>query len=58
MLMTVSGVTVFVVGKIVKILLRKDGATIEIGFAYEGFPVSVEKLLMGFIRQQELMARG
>jgi c-di-GMP-binding flagellar brake protein YcgR len=57
LLMKVSDTTMFLVGKIVKISTKKDSA-IEMGFAYEGFPVSVEKVLMSYIRHQELLGRG
>jgi len=57
LLIKISGVTMFIVGKIVKILIKKEG-TIEIGFAYEGISVSIEKIMMSYIRQQELMMRG
>jgi len=57
LLMKISGVTMFIVGKIVKILIKKEGM-FEIGFAYEGFSVSIEKIMMSYSRQQELMARG
>jgi len=57
LLIKISGVSMFIVGKIVKVLIKKEGA-IEIGFAYEGFSVSIEKIMMSYIRQQELMARG
>ena len=53
----IDNVTLFIVGKIVKILIKREGV-IEIGFAYESLPVSVEKTMVGYIRQQELMARG
>ena len=57
LLMKIDNVAFFIVGKIVKILIKKE-AIIEIGFAYEGLPVYIEKILVGYIRQQELMARG
>jgi len=57
LLMKISDTTLFIVGKIVKILIKREGA-VEIGFAYEGFPVFIEKIMMSYIRQQELMARG
>ena len=46
----------FIVGKIVKTLAKKAGS-IEVGFAYEGLSVFVEKIMRGYIRQQELMTR-
>jgi len=57
LLIKISDTTMFLVGKIVKILIKKEGI-IEIGFAYEGIPVSIEKIMMSYIRQQELMVRG
>jgi len=49
--------TFFVVGKLVKILEKKERG-IEVGFAYEGLSVCAEKLMGGYIRQQELITRG
>jgi len=57
LLMKIGDASIFIVGKIVKILIKKEGA-IEIGFAYEALPFSIEKIKIGYIRQQELMARG
>ena len=56
LLMKIGGSTFFIVGKLVKILTKKEG-NIEVGFAYEGLPVAVEKIMGSYIRQQELMTR-
>ena len=53
----ISNTAFFIVGKIVKTLAKKEGG-IEVGFAYEGLPVFVEKIMGGYIRQQELITRG
>ena len=53
--MKIDNAAFFVVGKIVKILQKREGNT-EVGLAYEGLPVSTEKIMGGYIRQQELTA--
>jgi hypothetical protein len=57
LLLNISGTTFFMVGKLVKIL-EKGPAHIEAGLAYEGLSSFVEKLMGGYIRQQELITRG
>ena len=47
----------FVVSRLAKIF-RKDNTTIGIGIAYESLPISTEKLMGAYIRQQEFMTRG
>ena len=57
LLMSIGGTRFFIVGKLVKIL-KKNETNIEVGLAYEGLPASTEKLMGGYIRQQELITRG
>jgi c-di-GMP-binding flagellar brake protein YcgR len=57
LLLNIGGTTFFMVGKLVKIL-EKGPAHVEAGLAYEGLPSFVEKLMGGYIRQQELITRG
>ena len=57
LLIKIGNSTFFIVGKIVKIIPKREGS-IEVGFAYEGLSVSVEKIMGGYIRQQELITRG
>ncbi|MDR2529686.1 MAG: flagellar brake domain-containing protein [Synergistaceae bacterium] len=57
LLMSIGGMRFFIVGKLVKIL-KKNETNIEVGLAYEGLPASTEKLMGGYIRQQELITRG
>jgi c-di-GMP-binding flagellar brake protein YcgR len=55
--MTISGTPFFLVGKLVKVL-KKNEINIEIGLAYEGLTSFAEKLMGGYIRQQEFITRG
>ncbi|MDR3231759.1 MAG: flagellar brake domain-containing protein [Synergistaceae bacterium] len=55
--MTVSSGTFFLIAKMVKILKKNQGS-LEVGVAYEGLAAFTEKVLGGYIRQQELMTRG
>ena len=55
--MSIEGTVFFIVGKLVKIL-KKNENFIEVGLAYEGLTASIEKLMGGYIRQQELITRG
>ncbi|MCL2009073.1 MAG: flagellar brake protein [Synergistaceae bacterium] len=55
--MKIGGNSFFIVGKLVKILGKKTSNTV-VGFAYESLSVSAEKIMGGYIRQQELMTRG
>jgi c-di-GMP-binding flagellar brake protein YcgR len=55
--MRIGGTNFFLVGKLVKIFRRND-VNIEIGLAYEGLASFVEKLMGGYIRQQEFITRG
>ncbi|MDR1379601.1 MAG: flagellar brake domain-containing protein [Synergistaceae bacterium] len=55
--LNISGTTFFLVGKLVKILQR-DASKTEIGLAYEGLSTFLEKLMGGYIRQQEFITRG
>jgi c-di-GMP-binding flagellar brake protein YcgR len=55
--MNIGGTSFFLVGKLVKIFRRND-ANIEIGLAYEGLTSFIEKLMGGYIRQQEFITRG
>ncbi len=55
--MTIGGTVLFVVGKLVKILKKKEGY-VEVGVAYEGLAAFAEKLMGGYVRQQELITRG
>ncbi|MDR1873509.1 MAG: flagellar brake protein [Synergistaceae bacterium] len=55
--LTVSSVTFFIIARMVKIL-KKHERSFEVGVAYEGLTTSTEKILGGYIRQQELMTRG
>ncbi|MDR3264906.1 MAG: flagellar brake domain-containing protein [Synergistaceae bacterium] len=55
--MTVSSVTFLLIAKMVKILKKNQGS-LEAGVAYEGLAAFTEKVLGGYIRQQELMTRG
>ena len=57
MLIKIVSTSFFIVGRIVKILIKREGL-IEIGFAYEGLSVSAEKIMGSYIRQQELISRG
>jgi c-di-GMP-binding flagellar brake protein YcgR len=57
LLIKIGSTAFFIVGKIVKILTKREGA-IEVGFAYEGLSASAEKIMVGYIRQQELISRG
>jgi c-di-GMP-binding flagellar brake protein YcgR len=57
LLLNISKTTFFLVGKLIKIL-EKGEAHVEAGLAYEGLSSSVEKLMCGYIRQQEFMTRG
>jgi len=57
LLIKIGNAALFVVGKIVKVLSKREG-NIEVGFAYEGLSVSAEKIMGGYIRQQELITRG
>jgi c-di-GMP-binding flagellar brake protein YcgR len=54
---SIGGMAFFLVGKLVKIF-RKNEINIEIGLAYEGLTSFVEKLMGGYIRQQEFITRG
>lgn len=56
LLLKIGKAALFVPGRIVKILKKKEGS-IEVGFSYDGLSVSAEKILLGYIRQQELAAR-
>ena len=49
--------TFFIVGRLVKIIENKE-RNIEVGFAYESLSVYAERLMGGYIRQQELITRG
>ena len=53
----IGNIAFFIVGKIVKILANRAGS-FDVGFAYEGLSVFTEKIMVGYIRQQELMTRG
>jgi c-di-GMP-binding flagellar brake protein YcgR len=55
--MNIGGTFFFLVGKLVKVL-QKNEVNVEMGLAYEGLTSFVEKLMGGFIRQQEFMTRG
>ena len=55
--LNIEGTGFFIVGKLVKIL-KKNGPFTEIGLAYEGLTAFIEKLMGGYIRQQELITRG
>ena len=55
--MNIEGTVFFIVGKLVKILKKNDTFT-EVGLAYEGVTAFIEKLMGGYIRQQELTTRG
>ena len=55
--LTIGGTVFFVVGKLVKILKKNEGY-VELGVAYEGLAAFAEKLMGGYIRQQELITRG
>ncbi|MDR1621976.1 MAG: flagellar brake domain-containing protein [Synergistaceae bacterium] len=55
--MSIGGTAFFLVGKMVKIL-KKNESTVEAGLAYEGLTSFIEKLMGGYIRQQEFMTRG
>jgi c-di-GMP-binding flagellar brake protein YcgR len=55
--LSIGGTAFFLVGKLVKIL-KKNDVNIEIGLAYEGLTSFVEKLMSGYIRQQEFITRG
>ena len=57
LLIKIGATTFFIVGKIVKILSKREGH-IEVGFAYEGLSVAAEKIMGNYIRQQELITRG
>ena len=57
LLIKISNTTFFIVGKVVKILKKRDANT-EIGLAYESLSVFAEKIMGSYIRQQELMTRG
>lgn len=53
----IGNVSFFLVGKLVKILKKNEGY-MEMGIAYEGLSSFIEKLMGGYIRQQELITRG
>ena len=55
--LNIGGTTFFLVGKLVKIL-KKDVEHIEVGIAYEGLAACTEKIMGGYIRQQELLTRS
>jgi c-di-GMP-binding flagellar brake protein YcgR len=55
--LSIGGTAFFLVGKLVKIL-KKSENNIEVGLAYEGLSAFIEKLMGGYIRQQELITRG
>jgi c-di-GMP-binding flagellar brake protein YcgR len=57
MFLNIGGTAFFLVGKLVKILKRNE-VNIEVGLAYEGLSAFVDKLMGGYIRQQELITRG
>lgn len=55
--LNIGGTNFFLVSKLVKIL-KKNGEQTEVGLAYEGVSAFTEKMMGGYIRQQELMTRG
>jgi c-di-GMP-binding flagellar brake protein YcgR len=55
--MKIANNAFFVVGKLVKILSKRESG-FEMGFAYESLSVFIEKIMGGYIRQQELTMRG
>jgi len=57
LLIKIGNTAIFIVGKIVKILPKREGS-VEVGFAYESLSVSAEKIMGSYIRQQELTTRG
>ena len=48
----------FLICRLIKIFSSDEEGGILVGMAYEGLPAFVEKLMIGFIRQQELSSRG
>jgi c-di-GMP-binding flagellar brake protein YcgR len=54
---SIGGKAFFTVGKLVKIL-KKTEAQLEAGLGYESLAAFTEKLMGGYIRQQELITRG
>ena len=57
LLLKISGTAFFMIGKLVKIF-KKNEMNVEVGLAYEGLTAFTEKLMGGYIRQQELITRG
>jgi c-di-GMP-binding flagellar brake protein YcgR len=55
-LLNIGGTAFFLVGKLVKIMI-KEANYIEAGLAYEGLSSFTEKLMGGYIRQQEFITR-
>ena len=56
--MTIDATKFFIVCRLVKVFQKNDDGSIKAGLAYEGLPSFTEKLMGGFIRQQELNLRG
>ena len=56
--MTIDGTEFFLICNLVKIFKKDDDGRLSVGLAYEGLSAFIEKLMGGFIRQQELTLRG
>lgn len=55
---TIGETEFFIVCRLIKVFNVDEEGRMEVGMAYEGLPAFTEKLMGGFIRQQELNTRG